>query len=611
LFVIHYTSAARGAALPEPGSLLRLSGIQMLELEEFFKAPYSFRLLMRSTGDIVVLRRPGWWNARRALVGLGASAGLLLGALLWIKLLRRRVEDGTRELRAEIEERKRIAEALRASSSYTRSLIEVNLDPLATISTEGKITDVNEASVRAIGLAREQLIGTDFSDYFTEPVKAREVYRKVFADGFVRDYPLAISHPSGRVTNVLYNASVYRDTQGRVLGVFAAARDITERRQLEERLRQSQKMEGIGHLAGGMAHEFNNILASMMMNLDMVKTCDPNAEARELLTEMEALSRRAADLIKQLLAFSRQSVMQFQPMDLAVTVSRQSKMLERLLGERTTLELSLPRNLSWVNADQAMIEQVLLNLCLNARDAMKNGGLLRLELTESEVAAKEATGYDDAKPGKYVCLSVTDTGPGMDEHTLERLFEPFFTTKEVGQGTGLGLATVRGIVQQHQGLVEVESAVGKGSTFRVYLPAVAPPLLAAKTVPVETRLRGKGTILLVEDEPSVRKATRKLLVRTGYVVMEAADGKEALALWEAHRAEVDLVYTDMVMPGDLSGLQLADRILDAEPDKKVIITSGYTTQVMDLEKGAKSPIVYLPKPCPPATLISVIQRLMN
>jgi signal transduction histidine kinase len=253
---------------------------------------------------------------------------------------------------------------------------------------------------------------------------------------------------------------------------------------VEERLRQSQKMEGIGHLAGGMAHEFNNILTPMMVDLRLVQMFGAAAGAhdrgQDLLREMEALSRRAADLIKQLLAFSRHSVMQLRPMDLAATVSRQCEMLSRLLGGRITLEFSSTDDLPWVIADRTMIEQVLLNLCLNARDALRNGGQIRFHLAAAEISAEQAKAQDGGAPGRYVCLAVADTGCGMDEETMKRLFEPFFTTKEVGQGTGLGLATSRWMVQQHHGWTEVESCVGKGSTFRVYLPAVAQPQTGAR-----------------------------------------------------------------------------------------------------------------------------------
>ena len=270
-----------------------------------------------------------------------------------------------------------------------------------------------------------------------------------------------------------------------------------------------------------------------------------------------------------------------------------------------------PAGLPWVNADQTMLEQVLLNLCLNARDAMKKGGRLRLHLEEAEVSAERAKAQDGAQPGRQVCLSVSDTGCGMDERTLKRLFEPFFTTKDVGQGTGLGLATVRGIVEQLLGWVEVESCVERGSTFRVYLPGIDPPVAAQAASQLKPSLRGRGTILMVEDELSIRKVTRTLLSHTGYVVLEAANADEALLLWEAHRAEIDLIYTDMVMPGALSGLQLAERALGEKPSLKVIITSGYNINQVDLDKTSEVRVVYLPKPCDPATLLSTVRECMH
>jgi len=387
--------------------------------------------------------------------------------------------------------------------------------------------------------------------------------------------------------------------------------DITARRQAEERLRQSQKLEGIGQLAGGMAHEFNNILAAIVMNLELVETLSSGAETQDLLHEVQSLCARAAGLIKQLLAFSRRSVMQLRPIDLAAAVSGQLRLLDRLLGERITLEFSSTPNPPWVNADKVMIEQVLLNLCLNARDAMKTSGRLQLHLAAAEIGAEKARSPGGAQPGEYVCLSIADTGCGMDEPTLKRLFEPFFTTKDVGQGTGLGLATVRGIVEQHHGWVEVESRPRKGSTFRIYLPAVTQPLTTPPVFQAVAAARGRGTILMVEDEPGIRKPTRMFLVRAGYVVLEAADSKEALALWKEHRAEINLVHTDMVMPGELTGLQLAERLLADKPGVKVIITSGYSMDVLDLSKVSGSSIIYLPKPCPPATLTSVVQECLQ
>ena len=419
-----------------------------------------------------------------------------------------------------------------------------------------------------------------------------------------------IRRADGKVRWIWVRGGHERDFGGKVNRMSGLVRDITERKRMEDRAQQLQKMEAIGQLTGGVTHEFNNILAAVMMNLELVQTLSPGAEARELLGGALGSCQRAADLIKQLLAYSRQSVMPRQPMDLAAMVSKQCQVMGRLVGERITIECSIADKLAWVNADMGMMEQVLFNLCLNARDAMKEGGLLQVRLTEVEVGAEQAKAHDK-QPGRHVCLSVTDNGCGMNDQTMQRLFEPFFTTKDIGQGTGMGLATVRGMVQQHDGWVEVESCVGKGSTFQVYLPAVAQPPAAPAVPRVEKLVRGQGTILVVEDESEVRQLIRMILVKTGYKVLEAADGPEALALWREHRAEIDLVYTDMVLPGGLSGISLAERVLADKPWVKVIITSGYNIEMPDMSKATESSLVYLPKPSPAATLISLIQKCLQ
>ena len=435
-------------------------------------------------------------------------------------------------------------------------------------------------------------------------------FRQAVTDQSDWSFECRIRRADGKVRWIWVRGGHERDSEGKANRMSGLVRDITERKRLEDRAQQFQKMETIGYLTGSLAHQFNNILAAVMMNLELVQTLSPGAEARELLGGMLGSCQRAADLIKQLLAISSQSVMRRQPMDLAAMVSKQCQEIDRLVGERITLEFSSADKLVWVNADRGMMEQVLVNLCLNARDAMKEGGLLQVRLAEAEVGAEQAKAHEK-QPGRHVCLSVTDNGCGMDDQTMQRLFEPFFTTKDIGQGTGMGLATVRGMVQQQGGWVEVESCVGKGSTFQVYLPAVAQPPAAPAVSQVEKVARGQGTILVVEDESEVRRLTGMILVKTGYKVFEAADGPEALELWRKHRAEIDLLYTDMVMPGGLSGIDLAQRVLGDKPGVKVIITSGYNTEMPDLSKATDFSLVYLPKPSPAATLLSLIQRCLQ
>jgi len=367
-------------------------------------------------------------------------------------------------------------EGLRKGQTRFEALFTQALVGAAQIqSASGELVQVNEKLCRMLGYTPPELLGMNFQA-LTHP-EDREPGREAVP----RPPPTGLNQPSvenrylrkdgsimwGRLRLLpLWSTGQEPDFQ------LALVEDITDQRRLEEQLRQAQKMESIGHLAGGMAHEFNNILAGMMLRLGLTQSASAPPESRALAQDLEVGCVRAADLVKQLLAFSRRSMMQQKPLDLRSTVANQVKLLQQSIGDGIRVEFDSPEALPLVKADKALIEQVLLNLCLNARDALKQGGSLRIELSGVAVGPEQAAGQMDARPGKYVCLSVIDNGSGMDGRTLQRLFEPFFTTKEIGQGTGLGLATVRGIVQQHQGWVEVESRVGQGSSFRVYLPAL-------------------------------------------------------------------------------------------------------------------------------------------
>lgn len=377
-----------------------------------------------------------------------------------------------------------------------RSVLATMAEGVYVQAANGSIIDCNRNAERILGLGRDQMgrVSGDprwqavREDGATFPADEHPAMVSLRTGRACHDVTMGFQLPDGSQKWININAEpMFKGGESRPYAVVTSFNDITTRRLLEERVRQAQKMESISHLAGGMAHEFNNIFAAITLNLNLAKMLSAGTEVGEHVQDVEVLSGRAAGLIRQLLAFSRQSMMTLRPTDLAALVSKQAKMLHRLLGERITLELSLPEGLPWVNADAALIEQVLLNLCLNARDAMKAGGVLRLGLAMVEVGMAQAEAREGAQPGRHVCLSVTDTGCGMDARTMRCLFEPFFTTKDVGQGTGLGLATVRGIVGQLKGWVEVESCLAKGSTFQVYLPpvnqpAATPLLLPARSV---------------------------------------------------------------------------------------------------------------------------------
>ncbi len=387
--------------------------------------------------------------------------------------------------------------------------------------------------------------------------------------------------------------------------------EYAARKALEAQLRQVQKMETVGQLAGGIAHDFNNILTAMLLSLELLDEEKLPPKATLPLRDLQTMVRRAARLTEQLLLFARKHVMRTETLELNAVLAHLLKMLRRLLGEHLSIELiSSPQPL-WIEADASMLDQVVMNLCVNARDAMPEGGRLTLEARLVELSAESASPIAEARPGRFACLRVTDTGCGMPPDVLAHVFEPFFTTKETGKGTGLGLATVHGIVHQHQGWVGVESAAGQGTTFRVYLPlstraATTEPAPAAAEIE-----RGAGTILLVEDEEAVRRLTSGLLRRLGYRVLAAGNGAEALQLWSEHLGVIDLLLTDMVMPNGMSGIQLTAELRKARPTLKVVVMTGYSAEIVSTDALRPAGVAFLSKPFDLNTLASTLRASLR
>jgi PAS domain S-box-containing protein len=375
--------------------------------------------------------------------------------------------------------------------------------------------------------------------------------------------------------------------------------DITEMQNLEAQFRHAQKLESVGQLAAGVAHDFNNILTVIQGYSDhLLARYDGDPALTPPLKQITNASRRAAVLTRQLLMFSRKQVLQPKAVDLNAVLRNLSNMLTRLLGEDIAVETKYASPLPMLEADAGMLEQVIMNLAVNSRDAMPKGGQLLITTSVADIDAAHAQSRADAREGRSVCLTVKDTGCGMDRKTLDRIYEPFFSTKEIGKGTGLGLATVYGIVKQHQGWIEVKSEVGKGTTFQIYLPPAANACEPAHEAPPQTSSMAKGrqeTILLVEDEAILREWVREILQGCDYQVLEAASGVEALKIWDAHHGKIDLLVTDMVMPEGLTGGDLARQLISRQPQLKVIYTSGYSAEIMgnegDLPTGP-----FLPKP---------------
>jgi signal transduction histidine kinase len=408
-------------------------------------------------------------------------------------------------------------------------------------------------------------------------------------------------------------SSPVRGNTGKYYGRIWVFHDITEQRKVEAQLRQSQKMESIGQLAGGIAHDFNNILAAIMMQADLARTVkDTPEEVRKDLAVIEAAAQRAANLTRQLLLFSRQQVMQPRQLDLNEVVTSLTKLLQRLIREDVSLQLHLHSTPLLTYADVGMLDQVLMNLTINARDAMPKGGRLIIETAEKIIDAEQAAVNPETSPGRYVWLSVSDTGCGISPEVLPRIFEPFFTTKEVGEGTGLGLATVFGIVKQHHGWLKVYSETGKGTTFQVFLPASEASAEAQAELAAKPRPRGGSeTILVAEDDNSVRMLTRVVLERNGYHVLEAADAVEAQRVWTEHHGRIALLLTDLVMPGGVDGRELAARLQTQRPGLKVIFTSGYSANFAGRELALNAGQTLVQKPCPPDQLLETVRKCLD
>ena len=380
-----------------------------------------------------------------------------------------------------------------------------------------------------------------------------------------------------------------------IVGIWA---DITERRRLEAQLLQSQKMEGIGQLAGGVAHDFNNILSVIQMQAGLLKDGGELSSDQEAFAdEIMATVQRAATLTRQLLLFSRREVFQPRDLDLNESVSHMTKMLQRILGETIQMELKLGPPPMFVHGDPGMIDQILMNLTVNARDAMPNGGRLIIETAAVEFDDLAASLSLNGRPGSFICLTVSDSGCGIAADILPKIFEPFFTTKEPGKGTGLGLATVFGIVQQHKGWISVYSEPPNGASFRIYLPQLAgdPARSPSRPDPREMR-RGKETILLAEDDPVLCVSIHRALARLGYTVIEARSAARALEIWKKNSDQVDLLLTDLVMPGGMTGKELGHLILKENPKLKVIYMSGYSAEIAGRDFQLEEGFNFLVKP---------------
>nr|MDO8115351.1 MEDS domain-containing protein [Candidatus Sigynarchaeota archaeon] len=636
--------------------------------------------------------------------------------------------ESTDHHRAELALREQ--EKFRAASLYARSLIEASLDPFVVISLEGKITDVNAATEQVTGHSREELIGSDFSDCFTEPEKARDVYQLVFANGFVKDFPLAIHHKSGKITDVLYNATVYKNAAGDVQGVFADARDVTELMQAEQRIRQQaelldnahesitvrdltnriiywnkgserlygwrasevigkmanellfkgdpaqpfvalktviekgawngemrhadrsgkeiivdshwslllnnngkpesiltintditgkkklesqflrvQRMESIGTLAGGIAHDLNNILTPILLSVELFKQKLLDEQSQQLVVLLEANVNRAADLVRQVLTFARGVEGEHKPIQLSRLITDIERTLKETFPKLVSIRTNIAPDLWGITGDATQVHQVLMNLCLNARDAMPYGGMLTISANNYSIDENYARMNIEAKTGPHVIISVTDNGTGISPKVMEHLFEPFYTTKRQGEGTGLGLSTSLAIVNSHGGFIQVYTEFGKGTTFKVYLPAItSQETKDAEKVQLEL-LKGHGELVLfVDDEELIRKMAVTALEEYGFKTLGASDGSEAVALYAQRQREISLVILDMLMP-IMDGPATIRALRKIDPKIKIIAISGLNKGNKSID-GSEIANTFISKPYTTQKMLKTIQDVL-
>ena len=505
----------------------------------------------------------------------------------------------------DLTEIRRAEGSLRESQERFQTLADVAFEGIA-ITEGGRIVDVNRQCSELLGTPASALVGRSVID-FVAP-ESRETVAQHFRSGAETPYEhLALRADGTRVPVEVQAKNI--TLGGRSLRV-TALRDVSLRQSLEEQVRLAQRMESIGRLAGGVAHDFNNLLTVILSLTKLLADAPHNQANRSDLAQIQAAAERASALTQQLLALARRQMAQPEIVDLNVLVTNLDSMLHRIIGEDIALTTKCAPDLGRVRADPGQVEQVLLNLVVNARDAMPAGGKLIIETANVTLDQDYAGTHPDVAAGEYVMVSVSDTGSGMDAATMAKMFDPFFTTKAPGKGTGLGLATCYGIVKQSGGSIWVYSEVGKGTTFKVYLPRVwgaTAPREAATVVPAAG---GKETVLIVEDNDMVRRLAVRVLGAKGYQVLEAGDGAEALGVYAAHPGRVALVMTDVILPL-MSGKELADKLKQLRPDLKVLFTSGYTENTIVHQGVVDANVHFLPKPYMPSDLVAKVRAVLD
>ena len=588
-------------------STIEISGVYTIRADEW-NTPHTFRLLVPPNAELVIINTPPWWTAGRFATALGGISFATLVALLWVVTLRRRVRRQRARIEAEVSERARV-------TARYNDLFENAADPVFTLDAKLRITSANTAANEAFDVVpaelREEPVITWIED--DSAAELRRAVEDLRNGSTTTAVALRLPPRAGRPQ--ILEASLQRRENARAEEeIQCIARNISERVHLETQIRQMQKIESVGQLAAGVAHDYNNLMTVVLANAEFLKEdAGLRGENAESLEEIHQSADRAAKLTQQLLSFSRRQIMRVQTIDPVVILADLADMLRRLIGEQIEFRLEWPDTLPTISADRGMLEQIIVNLVVNAADAMPEGGRLLLSARVTEVPAGEADRNPEAMPGEHLRISVRDTGSGIAPDVREHIFEPFFTTKEVGKGTGLGLATVFGLVKQHDGWVEVRSKVGEGTVFHVFLP-IAPGETPGAPPPADAAVPGAAsighTLLVIEDEPLVLKTIVGGLKRAGYYTLNATNGPEALDLWARRADEIDLVVTDMVMPGGLSGRDVVNRMREQRPDLRAIYCTDYSPELTGLN-ALRPDERLLPKPFEKKMLLKALRELLT
>jgi two-component system, cell cycle sensor histidine kinase and response regulator CckA len=551
--------------------------------------------IRRLGGEPLALLDPRLREITTAVVPIGAAAGSLV-------------------MFHDISERRRAEERIRESEALLHAITDSIPDSVFVKDRDSRWLFANPAVLRVIGKSAEEVLGKTDREIHGDPELGEALIdsdRRIMESGVADVLEETIQTPSGRRLYLTTKAP-YRDLDGRILGVIGNARDITDRRRAEEQLHEAQKLESIGRLAGGVAHDFNNLLTVIMTCVEDLKEALAAGEPvnADDVDAVGAASERARELTRQLLAFARRQTVTPVPLDLNSVVHGTERLLRRVLGEHIELVASLQPELWPVRCDTGQMEQVILNLAVNARDAMPGGGKLTIESANVDIDESHLASRPSVRVGPCVRLSIRDSGQGMPPEVQAHVFEPFFTTKTKGHGTGLGLATVYGIVKQSGGSLHVESEVGRGTTFELYFPRIAGQAVARAPAPAVTASDGTETVLVVEDDPRVREVAVRSLRAGGYRVLAARDGRDALDVTARTPVPVDLLVTDVIMPG-LSGRAVAEELRRGHPDLRVLYVSGYVDDAIGQNGVLDATIEFLPKPFTATSLLARVRAVLD